>query len=160
MVGNQSFHGIGPKYPLDCPIEGPISKNGHLRSMNLCVESSIDVEEQQSDRKLVLYSGSDFSMILENTDEVFIVFLSKIARSTEYNFTHISASGDSGTVQKGYEANERLLDEMEKYYPYVFEESTNHITANHNTFETRLVDPAVPPPKRNLYYLSDPLLEQ
>ena len=58
----------------------------------------------------------------------------------------------------GTSASERLLDDLERCYPKVFEEPSYPIFENRAPFEINLFDPVKPPPKRKLYPLSEPEL--
>ena len=56
--------------------------------------------------------------------------------------------------------SEQLLDELEVRYPQVFKEPTYPIVDNRVPFTIPLVDSMIPPPKRKLYPLSEPELEE
>ena len=74
-------------------------------------------------------------------------------------FIHCAAHGDT-TDKVVNVKSEQLLDELEVRYPQVFKEPTYPIIENSVPFTIPLVDSMILPPKRKLYPLSKPELEE
>ena len=74
-------------------------------------------------------------------------------------FTHRAAHGDT-TDKVVNVKSQQLLEELEVRYPQVFKEPTYPIVENRVLFTIPLVDSMIPPPKRKLYPLSKPELEE
>ena len=106
---------------------------------------------------MMVESAGQFAKTLRKAENIFIGFVDAVPATC--NFIHRAAHGDvtSKTVNVD---SERILDEMERTYPVVFAEPTYPITENRVPFKIPLVDEKKPPPRRNLYPLSEPELTE